>query len=81
MEYKCTNCVWEGAVLSKKPLKDKCPVCGDNVKQLGSEPVKDVKSEEPVKPPKRSLLDKVEDLIDDGKLNHSNAPSKKRGKR
>ena len=30
-KYKCINCVWEGEVLSVKPLIGKCPRCGDKV--------------------------------------------------
>ena len=41
--YKCTNCKWEGNELAIEPVKDKCPICGDNVSEEGkvirSEPV------------------------------------------
>lgn len=30
-KHKCINCPWEGDELSKEPVKDKCPVCGDEV--------------------------------------------------
>lgn len=36
--YKCTNCEYQGDKLSEKPLKDKCPSCGDEVKSLGETP-------------------------------------------
>ena len=83
MEHKCTNCAWEGNVLSEKPLKGYCPVCGDKVSKV-EESIKPL--EEPIeesKPESRSLKDKLIDILDDGKLNHSNKPSKKskRGKR
>lgn len=40
--FKCINCSWKGKKeeLTKRdrgaPLDDKCPVCGDNVKEINT---------------------------------------------
>lgn len=39
--YKCTNCSYEGEKQSKKPLEGKCPICGDELKQIGIDDKKD----------------------------------------
>lgn len=90
--YKCTNCKWEGEELTKQSgqvkLKDKCPACGDNVKLVGTLPkpkpvVKE--SESKTLKVKNAVFNRLkgikEDLEDDGKLNYSNRPKKKRGRK
>jgi len=42
MTYKCKNCKFIGDVLSIKPIKDKCPICGDDVNELRNEETKKV---------------------------------------
>lgn len=75
MTYKCTNCTWEGEVLSTKPLEGFCPICGDKV--TGTTIKKETEKLEP------ELQDRVEDFVDDlkddGKRNYSNRKSKKKG--
>ena len=75
MKHKCINCIWEGNELSDKPIKDKCPVCGDEVSGLAT-PIQKQDTK-----PSKSILSRIkdvtEDLLDDGKLNHSNNPTKK----
>ena len=75
--YKCTNCSWEGTVLSEVPLKGKCPVCGDEVKKIEDtevveevpveeQPMKDVllesQSEIAVKTPQQEVIQKSKDV-------------------
>ena len=76
MTFKCINCSWEGDTLSEKPLKGKCPVCGDNVSGKGKEPLIPKVDISPEK--KSRIKDFVEDILDDGKRNRSNRKKKKK---
>ena len=80
--YKCINCQWKGEELSKTPLLDKCPVCGDEVKPTdGKSPVGKASSVKIDVPNKRGIVEKakdfVGDLADDGKRNYSNRKKKR----
>ena len=86
--YKCLNCKWEGKELSINPIRDKCPVCGDEIKVLNYNPqihkpkVEDnLDIEEKLEDQPQSIVDRVkdvvDDLVDDGKRNYSNRKKKK----
>ena len=74
--YKCINCDWEGLNPIHKNHK-LCPVCGDNTEEWDVE----VPKLKPKKTIKKSIAKRLkdirDDLMDDGKLNHSNNPNKK----
>jgi len=82
MSHKCTNCKYEGEEVSES---GHCPVCGDNLEELVKS-TSEVQKKEKLSIAKR-IKSITEDLLDDGKLNHSNDPTKKspgrkkRGKR
>ena len=76
MTFKCINCSWEGTVLSEKPLRGKCPTCGDEVK--GNAPViLEKKIDALPEKSKGRIKDFVADIMDDGKRNRSNRKKKK----
>ena len=67
MEFKCTNCKWQGSRLQltqlpKHRLAGKCPVCGDEVIQ--DEPIIESKVEAKLKPD-------IADVNKDGKVDLS----------
>jgi hypothetical protein len=80
VNYKCSNCGWEGEEPCKhlEPRFDgKCPVCFDEVKEVDAKP--EVKNEKSVIDER--VEDFVDDLKDDGKRNYSNRKRKKKGGR
>ena len=47
MSFKCINCVWKGEKkeLAQVPVKDTCPVCGDDGEKIKIGPVEENKNE------------------------------------
>lgn len=68
--YKCKNCEFKGKELSVTPLKDKCPVCGDEVFKLET---KDAKPVVPVEVIGDDIKDADLDLNGDGVVDEKDA--------